>query len=160
LHRPVHAVDDWRVADPQRDRPSISVIKRLLADKDPALQKLYLGVHALVLKTLPDVHYTIDLKDGMIGYGARQYGASGWGIAALACHSRWVSLGFLRGAELGDPSKILEGTGKKVRHVKLHSAEEFEERRRAVRALILYTRQHRHDVHDGHGACQIIRWYV
>jgi hypothetical protein len=127
----------WRVANPQRDRPPKTVLEKALASRDTALKKLYFEVHALVLETLPGVNYTIDLKDGTMGYGARQYGADGWGIAALACHSRWVSLGFVHGASLADPSRILEGSGKKVRHVKIHSEAELGERRRAVRALIL-----------------------
>ncbi len=126
-----------RVANPQRDRPPKTVINKALANRDGALQKLYLRIHALVLETLPGVNFIIDSKDGMMGYGARQYGADGWGIAVLACHSRWVSLGFVHGARLPDPSRILEGAGKKVRHVKIHSEDELGERRRAVRALLL-----------------------
>jgi hypothetical protein len=30
-----------------------------------------------------------------------------------------VNVGFFRGAELADPAKLLEGTGKRMRHVKL-----------------------------------------
>jgi hypothetical protein len=126
----------WRVANPQRDRPPKTVIEKALAGRDIALRKVYFEIHALLLETLPGVNYTIDLKDGMMGYGARQYGADGWGIAVLACHSRCVSLGFVHGASLADPSRILEGAGKKVRHLKIHTEAELGERRRAVRALI------------------------
>jgi hypothetical protein len=41
-------------------------------------------------------------------------------IAVLNSH---VNLGFYHGASLSDPSGILEGTGKKLRHVKLHDAD-------------------------------------
>jgi hypothetical protein len=125
------------VANPQRERPSKVEIEKALSGRDADLKKLYLKVHALMLKTLPGVNYTIDLKDGAMGYGAHQYGASGWGIAALACHSRWINLGFVSGARLPDPSRILEGSGKSVRHVKIRSKAELEERLQAVRALIL-----------------------
>jgi hypothetical protein len=125
------------VANPQRERPSKVEIEKALSGRDADLKKLYLKVHALVLKTLPGVKYIIDLKDGTMGYGAHQYGASGWGIAALACHARWVNLGFLNGARLPDPARILEGSGKNVRHVKIHSEAALRERSRAVRALIL-----------------------
>jgi hypothetical protein len=126
-----------RVANPQRTRPPVTAIEKALAGRDVELKKLYLKIHALVLKTLPGVSYTIDTKDGMMGYGAHQYGADGWGIAALACHSRWVSLGFVHGAELPDPTRILEGSGKNVRHVKIRSEADLKERWSAVRALIL-----------------------
>jgi hypothetical protein len=33
-----------------------------------------------------------------------------------------VNVGFFRGAEIADPARLLEGTGKFMRHVKLRSA--------------------------------------
>jgi hypothetical protein len=45
-----------------------------------------------------------------------------------------VIFGFMRGAELRDPAKLLEGTGKYLRHVKLRSAADV--RRSEVRALL------------------------
>jgi len=71
-----------------------------------------------------------------IGYGARQYGYDGWGTAALAPHSKWVSLIFIRGAALGDPDGLLEGTGMSVRRVKLGSPGEFSQRRDAIKSLL------------------------
>jgi hypothetical protein len=35
-----------------------------------------------------------------------------------------VTFGFLRGTSLPDPAGLLEGTGKNLRHVKLHTAED------------------------------------
>jgi hypothetical protein len=124
------------MANPQRKRPSATVIRRALSDRDPALRSVFLEVHKLVRETLPDVEFTIDLKDGTIGYGAHQYGADGWGIGAVTCHSRWVTLAFMRGARLRDPAKILEGTGKSVRHVKIRSRDQLAERRAAIGALL------------------------
>ena len=37
--------------------------------------------------------------------------------------SSYVNLGFYRGADLTDPDCLLEGTGKKLRHVKVRSVE-------------------------------------
>ena len=45
-----------------------------------------------------------------------------------------VIFGFIRGAMLRDPGKLLEGTGKYLRHVKLRSAADV--RRSEVRALL------------------------
>jgi hypothetical protein len=36
-----------------------------------------------------------------------------------------VTFGFLRGTSLPDPAKLLEGTGKNLRHVKLHSMDDL-----------------------------------
>jgi hypothetical protein len=40
-------------------------------------------------------------------------------VCSIALYPRWVSLFFMRGAELPDPHKKLRGTGKTVRHVVL-----------------------------------------
>jgi hypothetical protein len=45
-----------------------------------------------------------------------------------------VTFGFLRGTSLPDPAGLLHGTGKNVRHVKLHTAEDVKEP--ALRKLI------------------------
>jgi hypothetical protein len=121
---------------PHIDRPSDAQLKDVLKDKPPAIRDLYLGMHRLVLETLPDIAYSVDGSDGQIGYGARQYGYDGWGMAALAPHTKWISLGFLRGTSLDDPGKLLEGTGASVRHVKLRSQDELVARRAALQQLL------------------------
>ena len=57
-------------------------------------------------------------------------------MAALSAHNKWVSLVFMRGADLEDRDELLESTGKKMQHVKLRSPEQFEERRSALSRLI------------------------
>lgn len=99
------------------------------------MRELYLDIKRLVLETLPDVKYSVDCKDSMLVYGARQYGYSGWGMAALSAHSKWVSLMFMLGVDLEDPDRLLESTGKKMRHEKIHSPEQF--KKNAVRSRSL-----------------------
>ncbi len=45
-----------------------------------------------------------------------------------------VTLGFQRGASLKDPKKLLDGTGKDMRHVKISAADELDQP--ALRQLI------------------------
>jgi hypothetical protein len=65
--------------------------------------------------------------------------------AYIAPQTKHVNLGFYHGAALKDPNRLLEGEGKNLRHVKIHSVSEvskkelgdllkasLEERRRAV----------------------------
>jgi hypothetical protein len=47
-----------RVANPQRARPSKSAIEAL-PGRDTELKKLYLTIHALLLKALPGVSYIL-----------------------------------------------------------------------------------------------------
>ena len=108
----------------------------MLSSRSETVVELYLKVHALVLETLPDVKNSVDLVDGMTGYGAHQYSYGGWGMAALSAHSKWVSLVFMRAVDLNDSTGILEGTGKKLRHVKLRSPEQLAERKEALRDLL------------------------
>ncbi len=122
---------------PHIEMPSEEQLTGLLQSKTPMVHQLYLDTHQLMLEILPDLVYSVDCKDGQMGYGARQYGYNGWGMAALSAHSKWASLIFMRGADLEDPDRLLEGTGKNMRHVKLRSPEQAEERRSALRSLIV-----------------------
>ncbi len=45
-------------------------------------------------------------------------------FAYLQAHSGHVNFGFWRGVELDDPEGLLQGTGEKMRHVKLSEASE------------------------------------
>ncbi len=121
---------------PHIDNASEEQLAELLADKPPAMGQLYLELHRLLLAALPEVMYSTDGKDGMTSYGIRQYGYDGWGMIALGAYAKWVSLMFMRGAKLPDPDGLLEGCGKLMRHVKLRSADQLEERREALSRLI------------------------
>jgi len=48
------------------------------------------------------------------------------GYCYILPYSRWVNLGFYKGVDIPDPDKLLEGTGAKMRHIKIHSLEECE----------------------------------
>lgn len=121
---------------PHIDNATEEQIAELLKDKAPVMRQLYLETHRLLLSALPDLTYSTDCHDGMTGYGMRQYGYDGWGMAALAAHNKWVSLFFMRGVNLTDNEGLLEGSGKLMRHVKLRSPEQFQQRRAALLALI------------------------
>jgi len=64
-----------------------------------------------VRELLHDGHPTACVGDASFGY-----------VNAFKAH---VNVGFFRGAELYDPSRLLEGTGKFMRHVKLRPEREI-----------------------------------
>ena len=107
------------------ERPSLAQLTGLVKDKSPAIRRLYLDTHRLVVETIPDIEHSVDCKDAQVGYGARQYGHDGWGMAALSPFSKWVSLGFVRGKALDDPDRVLEGAGTTTRHLRLRSPEDL-----------------------------------
>lgn len=65
-----------------------------------------------VRELLHDGHPTACVGDAAFGY-----------VNAFRAH---VNVGFFRGAELADPHRLLEGTGKFMRHVKLAPARELD----------------------------------
>ena len=56
-------------------------------------------------------------------------------FAYASVHAAHVNLGFYRGADLPDPAGLLQGSGKRMRHVKLPVGEE--EHGAALEALIV-----------------------
>ncbi len=46
-----------------------------------------------------------------------------WICIAIVLHNDHVNLQFARCTELKDPAKILEGTGKKIRHVNIYDSD-------------------------------------
>ena len=121
--------------------PSDDDLRDVIGRLHPQHEALYLAVHALVLGAVSDVRIEVDLVDGSIGYGARQYGYGGWGMAALSAHKGWVSLFFMQGALLPDPNGVLEGSGKLLRHVKLRSLQALEVHTEDVRTLVMAARR-------------------
>lgn len=73
-----------------------------------------------VVELLHDGHPTVCVGDVAFGY-----------VNAFTAH---VNVGFFLGAELADPSGLLQGTGKFMRHVKVRPGEPLDET--ALRALI------------------------
>ena len=67
-----------------------------------------------------------------IGFGPSE--KAGQAVLSLAVMPRWVTLCFLYGAGLPDPQGLLNGSGSRVRHVRLHTSEAFDDP--AVQALI------------------------
>ncbi|MCA1816138.1 MAG: DUF1801 domain-containing protein [Acidobacteria bacterium] len=55
-------------------------------------------------------------------------------VLSVALYPRWVTLFFLNGARLDDPSGLLRGEGKVARHIVLASADDLD--KPAVRSLV------------------------
>lgn len=107
-------------------------IKAFLAAYDPAVREIALETRAVVLSVVPDALEQIDVSAKMLAYGfAATYKDL---ICVIMPQKAYVNLGLPRGATLPDPSKLLEGTGKKARHVKLKNANRVEAPE--IRALI------------------------
>ena len=60
-----------------------------------------------------------------LGWKSISYRVNGRTVCALLPHGRWVNVQFPQGVDLPDPQKLLEGTGKRMRHVKVRSREDL-----------------------------------
>jgi len=98
-----------------------------VADAPGPLAGLLERLRELVLQTAPaGVEETIK-------WGHPSYDLSG-DVCYLAAYTEHVNLGFYGGVDLADPAGLLEGTGKRLRHVKVRPGEPFPEA--DVRALL------------------------
>ena len=99
------------------------VFESLLARVTPAVATVARRLRALVYALDPDTVETPRLGERTVGYGVGPKKMSET-YAYIAPHSAHVNLGFYHGAALPDPEALLEGAGKALRHVKVHSADE------------------------------------
>jgi len=68
----------------------------------------------------------------VVGFGPTDCASDA--VFSIVLYPRWVTLFFLHGATLPDPSKVLKGSGKIVRHVVLDSAADLD--KPAIRKLM------------------------
>ena len=91
----------------------------LLAPYPPEVRNLALAARSFIFKMIPDISEQVDLKARIIGYGySPKYADT---VCMLMPTKAGVNLGIAYAMELPDPAKLLEGTGKLHRHVKLQS---------------------------------------
>lgn len=77
----------------------------------------------LIIDLFPEVVEVPWPKQKIIGYGVGPKKMSEH-FCYIGAHREHVNLGFYYGAKLSDPEGILEGTGKKLRHIKVRKVEE------------------------------------
>lgn len=87
----------------------------------------------VILEIHPDACEVVRLGDRAATYGLGPKKMSE-GYVYILPHTSWVNLGFFKGTDLPDPEGILEGTGKKLRHIKIHSTEDVD--KPSIRAMI------------------------
>jgi hypothetical protein len=93
----------------------------LLEARSAEVQEAARAIAGVVMAELPDGVVRFDRADGLLAFGTSS--AMSDLLFALIPHSRWVNLQLADGAVLPDPDGLIEGTGKRIRHVKIRSAE-------------------------------------
>lgn len=95
----------------------------LLAETEASLRPIARRLRELVLEVHPEAVEVVRLGDRAATYGLGPRKMSE-GYCYVLPHRRWVNLGFYQGVALPDPGHLLEGTGTRLRHVKLRSVED------------------------------------
>ena len=97
----------------------------LMAITEPAMRPIAERLREIVVDVDPDTVEVVRLGDRAATYGIGPKKMSE-GYAYILPYKNWVNLGFYKGAELPDPAGVMEGTGKKLRHVKVRSVQDAE----------------------------------
>ena len=106
----------------------VDPVERFFCSYEPEVQDLARGARALLRRLVPDAEEKLLRPWKTVAYGrARKF-------CAISPHKSWVNLQFHSGASLPDPSGLLDGTGKAMRHVKLTLPRDLE--RRALAKLV------------------------
>jgi hypothetical protein len=108
----------------------------LLEPHTPTVRDVFGALRALARDVMPDAQEQVDLPDRVLAFG---FGPPGGvrmrGLAVgLIPHTVHVNVQLADGALLDDPSGIVEGTGKRIRHVKCRSLDDVG--RPGLRALL------------------------
>ena len=105
-------------------------LSSFFANYDPAIAKLGKALRAKLRDRLPglfEIVYVYESQNALvISYSPTGQGYEG--LCAIALYPREVKLFFGQGARLSksDPSKLLQGSGKTVRHVVLNAVADFD----------------------------------
>lgn len=97
-------------------------VARLLAEHPPEQQAIEQALRATIRREFPDAVEQVDFGNKLIAFG-RSMKMRGL-LFALIAHKSWVNLQLADGAELPNAAGLIEGTGKRIRHVKVRSVED------------------------------------
>ena len=114
-------------------KAQIGTFEDLLEITEESLRPIVTALREVIFEVDPNTCEVVRLGDRAATYGVGPRKMLD-GYAYILPHKRWVNLGFYQGVDLADPEGLLEGTGAKMRHVKIRSLDEA--RRAAVRELV------------------------
>ena len=90
-----------------------------LVSHTPEVQAAARALEALIRSEQPDLVIQYDPGNGLLAFGRSMKMRDL--LFALIPHAGWVNLQLADGALLPNPDGLIEGTGKRIRHVKVRS---------------------------------------
>jgi len=124
-------------------RAPIPELLEFLSAYDDRIVTLALAVRRLVLTETPRATESIYDAYNAVAIGYSFTGRLKESFCHIAVYGTRVNLGFNRGADLADPRRILQGTGKQVRHVTIREAGDLKNSylRRLLRVAVQNARE-------------------
>ena len=97
----------------------------ILSQASPEVQDLAISARSLIKEVMPKVVEVTWPKQNITSFGVGPKKMSEH-FCYIGVFKKHINLGFYYGAELPDTEKLLEGTGKLLRHIKVTSPEQLE----------------------------------
>lgn len=97
----------------------------ILEESSAEVKEIAYALRKLLSKVMPGITEVPWAKQKIAGYGVGPKKMSEH-FCYIAPQKKYVNLGFFYGADLPDPKNLLEGTGKKLRHIKVSSLKTLE----------------------------------
>jgi hypothetical protein len=94
---------------------------RILEGNAPEVVATAHALRAAVEAAMPDVVEQVDFGNGLLAFGRSR--AMRDLLFAIIPHKAHVNLQLADGIDLPNPANLIEGTGKRIRHVKVRSVE-------------------------------------
>ena len=115
-----------RVPDRPTPAEAEAALRAFVAKFDPAHQRLIGDVRAAMRRRFPAAHELVydNYNFFVIGYSATERPSDA--VLSIAASAAGVSLCFLHGASLADPSGLLLGSGKQTRFLRVASADDLD----------------------------------
>ena len=109
------------------------LMSELSPGTSPAVELIARKLREVILDGFAEAVEVVRLGDGAASYGVGPKKMSESHVYVMP-RAEYVNLGFWHGVGLPDPEGLLEGTGAKMRHIKVRSVEDAESS--PVRALV------------------------
>jgi hypothetical protein len=119
---------------PARVPPPSPEYLQFLSPFAPGIVELALATRRLVLEEAPGaVELIYDAYNAVVS-GYSFTGRPSDAFIHIPVYANWVNLGFHRGSELDDPARVLQGSGRWVRHIRIAQPADLD--RPVVRAFV------------------------
>jgi hypothetical protein len=100
---------------------------KFLSPFEDRIRELALATRALVLVEAPESAELIYDAYNAVATGYTFTGRPSDAFIHIAVYAHWVNLGFNRGSELEDSQGLLQGSGRRIRHIRIADPRDLEQ---------------------------------